>query len=148
MTEMPSKRRSGNRPSQDRTDTRDPLETIGRYICRHRWSRGNVLASLSKVWGFKHGWGRWTQVLNIKLFIWLDCQRALKTSHTDGDETSSRGEFIDNSHQAQTTEIYNKIISAPYGIATDHWKPVYLWVRFCGTFQWSWVCFQEEGGIP
>ena len=28
MTEMPSKRRSGNRPSQDRTGTRDTRETI------------------------------------------------------------------------------------------------------------------------
>ena len=32
MTEMPSKRRSGNRPSKDRTDTRDTRETIGLYI--------------------------------------------------------------------------------------------------------------------
>ena len=27
--------------------------------CRHRWSRGNVIASRSKVRGFKPGWGRW-----------------------------------------------------------------------------------------
>ena len=32
MTEMPSKRRSGIRPSQDRTDTRDTRKTIGPYI--------------------------------------------------------------------------------------------------------------------
>ena len=31
-TKMPSKRRSGNRPSQDRTDTRDTRETISVYI--------------------------------------------------------------------------------------------------------------------
>ena len=31
MTEMPSKRRSGNRPSQDRTDTRDTRETIALF---------------------------------------------------------------------------------------------------------------------
>ena len=29
---MPSKRRSRNRPSQDRTDTRDTRKTIGPYI--------------------------------------------------------------------------------------------------------------------
>ena len=29
---MPSKLRSGNRPSQDRTDRRDTRETIGLYI--------------------------------------------------------------------------------------------------------------------
>ena len=27
--------------------------------CRPRWSRGNMLASRSKVRGFKSGWGRW-----------------------------------------------------------------------------------------
>ena len=32
MTEMPSKRRSENRPFQDLTDTRDTRETIGLYI--------------------------------------------------------------------------------------------------------------------
>ena len=32
MTEMPSKRRSGFHPSQDRTDTQDTQETIGPYI--------------------------------------------------------------------------------------------------------------------
>ena len=31
-TEMPSKRRSGNRHSKDRTNTRDTRETIGLYI--------------------------------------------------------------------------------------------------------------------
>ena len=30
-----------------------------RITCRPRWSRGNVLASRSKVRGFKSGWGRW-----------------------------------------------------------------------------------------
>ena len=36
MTEMPSKRRSGNRPTQDRTDTRDTRKTIGPYIYRFK----------------------------------------------------------------------------------------------------------------
>ena len=36
QTEMPSKRRSRNHPSQDRTDTRDTRETISicMYVCK------------------------------------------------------------------------------------------------------------------
>ena len=39
MTEMPSKCRSGNRPSQDRTDTRDSRETIGLFYNRENIRR-------------------------------------------------------------------------------------------------------------
>ena len=34
MSEMPSKRRFGNRPSEDRTDTRDTRETYGPFYNR------------------------------------------------------------------------------------------------------------------
>ena len=34
MTEMPSKRRPGKSPSQDRTDARDTRETIGLFYLR------------------------------------------------------------------------------------------------------------------
>ena len=39
MTEMPSKHRSENRPSQDRTDTRDTRKTIGPFYNRENIRR-------------------------------------------------------------------------------------------------------------
>ena len=39
MTGIPSKRRSGNRPSQDRTDTRDTRKTIGPFYNRENLRR-------------------------------------------------------------------------------------------------------------
>ena len=40
---MPSKRRSGNRPSQDRTDTRDTRETIDPFYNRENIRRNIYL---------------------------------------------------------------------------------------------------------
>ena len=45
MTEMPSKRRSGNRPSKDRTDKRDTRKTIGPFYNRENLRRNIYIRS-------------------------------------------------------------------------------------------------------
>ena len=54
MTEMPSKRRSGNRPSQDRTDTLDTRETIGLFYNRENIRRNMYSQNTDKILYVQH----------------------------------------------------------------------------------------------